>query len=47
MYIGPDVTIPLASAFAAIVGVLLMFGRRVVGGLRAIGHRITRLFGGR
>jgi hypothetical protein len=47
MYIGPDVTIPLASAFAAIVGVLLMFGRRVVGGLRAVGQRITRLFGGR
>ena len=47
MYIGPDVTIPLASAFAAIVGVLLMFGRRVIGGLRAVGHRITRLFGGR
>ena len=47
MYIGPDVTIPLASAFAAIVGVLLMFGRRVVGGIRAVGQRITRLFGGR
>jgi hypothetical protein len=47
MYLGPDVTVPLASAFAAIAGVMLMFGRRVMAGLRAVGHRITRLFGGR
>jgi len=45
MYLGPDVTMPLASAFAAIIGILLMFGRRVIGGFRALGHRITRLFG--
>ena len=47
MYLGPDVTMPLASAFAAVVGVLLMFGRRVMGGLRSLGSRIARLFGGR
>ena len=47
MYLGPDVTMPLASAFAAIVGVLLMFGRRVMAGLRSVGQRISRLFGGR
>ena len=47
MYLGPDVMMPLASAFAAVVGVFLLFGRRVMSGLRAIGGRITRLFGGR
>lgn len=47
MYIGPEVTMPLASAFAAIVGVLLMFGRRVMGVLRSVGGRITRLVRGR
>ena len=47
MYLRPDVTMPLASAFAAVVGVLLMFGRRVMSGLRSLGNRITRRFGGR
>jgi hypothetical protein len=47
MYLGPDVTMPLASAFAAVVGVLLMFGRRVMSGLRNLGSRIARLFSGR
>jgi hypothetical protein len=31
LYIGPDVFLPLASAVAAVTGVLLMFWRSVVG----------------
>lgn len=31
LYIGPDVFLPLASAAAAVTGVLLMFWRNVVG----------------
>jgi hypothetical protein len=38
LYIGPDVFLPLASALAAIAGVLLMFWQRVV-------SVVGRLFG--
>ena len=38
LYIGPDVFLPLTSALAAAVGVLLMFWQRVVG-------VVVRLFG--
>jgi hypothetical protein len=31
LYIGPDVFLPITSAIAAIVGVLLMFWNRLVG----------------
>ena len=34
MYIGPDTLMPVASALAAVGGVLLMFWRRVVGAIR-------------
>ena len=34
MYIGPETLMPLATALAAITGVLLMFWRRVVGLVR-------------
>jgi hypothetical protein len=37
-YIGPDVLMPFASAIAAAVGILLMFGRRAV----AFGRRILQ-----
>ena len=36
MYIGPDTLMPLASAFAAIAGVALMFWRRLVGAVRML-----------
>lgn len=36
MYIGPDALMPLASAFAAIAGVALMFWRRLVGAVRLL-----------
>lgn len=40
MYIGPDVFLPIASAFAAIAGVLLMFWQKVVGLVgRILGRR--------
>lgn len=35
MYIGPETLMPLASALAAIAGVLLLFWRRTVGAVRA------------
>jgi hypothetical protein len=42
MYIGPEVMMPLASALAAITGVLLMFWRRVVTFARATGQIVSR-----
>lgn len=44
MYIGPDTLMPLASALAAIVGVLLMFWRRTVAFVRISLSKIGRLF---
>ncbi|MGH7709686.1 MAG: hypothetical protein ACREOG_00285 [Gemmatimonadaceae bacterium] len=41
MYIGPDALMPVASFFAAVVGVLLMFWRRVWGAVRMLFARLT------
>ncbi len=30
-YLGPDTVLPLASVLAAVIGVILMFGRRIFG----------------
>ena len=35
-YIGPDTMLPLTSVAAGIVGVVMMFGRNVVGGIRRL-----------
>lgn len=42
MYIGPDSMMPVASAFAAIAGFLLMFWRRVIGAVRHLFSRTER-----
>ncbi len=42
MYLGPETLMPVASAFAAVVGVLLMFWRRTVAGTRAVARFVTR-----
>lgn len=42
MYIGPETMMPIASAFAAIVGFLLMFWRRTVAAVRAVWQSIGR-----
>ncbi|MEJ7811899.1 MAG: hypothetical protein WKG32_15920 [Gemmatimonadaceae bacterium] len=51
MYIGPDTLMPVASALAAVAGVLLMFWRRTVGALRLgaqlVRQRVARLFASR
>jgi hypothetical protein len=51
MYIGPDTLMPVASALAAIAGVVLMFWRRTVGivrmGAQAVGRGLSRLVGKR
>jgi hypothetical protein len=44
MYIGPETIMPLASALAAISGVILMFWRRVVGFARMTYQAVTRTF---
>jgi hypothetical protein len=44
MYVGPDTLMPLASALAAIVGVLLMFWRRTMAFLRVSFSKVARLF---
>ena len=51
MYIGPDTLMPVASALAAIAGILLMFWRRTVMmvrmGASAVGRSLSRLVGKR
>jgi hypothetical protein len=42
LYIGPETMLPLASALAAILGVLLMFWQRFVGLLRKFWRMLVR-----
>jgi hypothetical protein len=42
MYIGPDTLMPVASAFAAIAGVVLMFWRRIIGAFKLMAARVFR-----
>jgi hypothetical protein len=44
MYIGPETMMPLASALAAVAGVLMMFWRRVVGFVRSAFTAFSRIF---
>jgi hypothetical protein len=41
LYVGPDQMLPLTSALAAMVGVLLMFWQRLVGWTREAWHRLA------
>ena len=45
MYIGPETLMPLASAAAAVVGVLLMFWRKTVAIVRMGFQKVARIFG--
>ena len=45
-YMGPETMMPLASAVAAVVGVILMFGRSVTYMARNVVRRV-RALGGR
>ncbi|MFQ5689201.1 MAG: hypothetical protein ACE5HQ_02890 [Gemmatimonadota bacterium] len=51
MYIGPETMMPLASALAAIGGVLMLFWRRTVGVARAsyqfVSRTLSRIFASR
>ncbi len=47
LYIGPDALMPLASALAAIAGVLMLFWNKTVGATRALGRFLARLVGRR
>lgn len=40
MYIGPDALMPLASAFAAVAGFVLMFWKRLLGAFKYLAQRI-------
>ena len=42
MYLGPDILMPLASAFAAVAGVVLMFWRKIANATRSVGQFISR-----
>ena len=44
MYIGPETIMPLASALAAVGGVLLMFWKKIAGFTRQLFRWITRVF---
>jgi len=41
LYLGPEVIAPVLSVLAALGGVLLMFWRRVVAGVRAVARFVT------
>jgi hypothetical protein len=47
IYLGPDTAMPLASAFAAIIGVLVLFWHKTVAGVkgfaRFVGRQVSRL----
>ncbi|MGI9079021.1 MAG: hypothetical protein ACR2G6_17085 [Gemmatimonadaceae bacterium] len=47
MYIGPDTLMPVASAFAAIAGVVLMFWRRTAVAVRSTSQILAQRFGKR
>ncbi len=47
LYFGPETTMPLVSAVAAAVGVVLMFWRRVIAWTRAVIGRVFRRAGTR
>ncbi|MFV1986740.1 MAG: hypothetical protein ACC682_05645 [Gemmatimonadota bacterium] len=42
MYIGPETLMPLASALAAIAGVLMLFWRKTVATAKACGDFVAR-----
>jgi hypothetical protein len=42
LYFGPDALMPIASAVAGIIGVMLMFWRRTVALVRAVFSRLFR-----
>ena len=44
LYIGPDVLMPVASAIAAVVGILLMFWRKTVAMVKGFFQKIASLF---
>ena len=41
LYLGPDTILPLGSAIAAIVGLILIFWRFIVGFIRRFFYKIT------
>ncbi len=43
MYVGPETMMPLASAVAAVAGILMVFWRRTVAALRAGARFISRV----
>ncbi len=43
MYIGPEVMMPVATAIAAVVGYLLMFGRNTLALVKRMGAAVRRL----
>lgn len=45
LYIGPDSLMPIASAFAAIAGVAIMFWTKTVGIVKGIAKAIGRVAG--
>jgi hypothetical protein len=44
MYLGPETLMPVASALAAVAGVVLMFWRRTVAFVSGLFQRVARIF---
>jgi hypothetical protein len=45
MYVGPETVLPVASTLAAVIGVILVFWRRVVGAARLAVRALAQRFG--
>jgi hypothetical protein len=45
LYISPDTIMPLASALAAVVGVIVMFWQKVKGFCRSLAQAVASKFG--
>jgi hypothetical protein len=44
MYLGPETLMPIASALAALGGVLLLFWRRLIGVVRSVIQKVSGVF---
>jgi hypothetical protein len=47
LYVGPETVLPLASALAAIGGIIVMFWHKTVAVFRGTAQFVARLFGRR
>lgn len=42
LYFAPETILPIGSALAGVVGVIFMFGRRILAAARRVARRVSR-----